>query len=149
MSPSGSHHSLLFDQGFQKIAGWDWSERHLTVIRTIFDDIFHWSNCCLVAEWLKNTIPKFLWDSSVNSQNVFLKMWNQNGLTVWTCLEKCVPTFPMGTWHFIFKLGTLRIEIGLFMNCYWTETIGKINRFVEIKKMPLTHSFFLELKRLV
>ena len=23
LSPSGGHHSLLFDQGFQKMAGWD------------------------------------------------------------------------------------------------------------------------------
>ena len=73
-------------------------------------------------------------------------MQNQNGLNVWTCLEKYVPTFRMGTWHFIFKLGTLRIEIALFMNCYWTGKIGKINRFVEIKKMPLTHSFFFGTK---
>ena len=31
LSPSGCHRSLLFDQGFQKIAG-RWSERHLTVL---------------------------------------------------------------------------------------------------------------------
>jgi len=31
LSPSGGHHSLLFDQGFQKIAVRDWSERHLTI----------------------------------------------------------------------------------------------------------------------
>ena len=29
LPPSGGHHSLLFDQGFQKIAGRDWLERHL------------------------------------------------------------------------------------------------------------------------
>ena len=32
LSPTGSHHSLLLDQRFQKMAGWDWSERHLTGI---------------------------------------------------------------------------------------------------------------------
>ena len=32
LSPSGGHHSILFDQGFQKIADRDWSERHLTVL---------------------------------------------------------------------------------------------------------------------
>ena len=32
LSPSGGHHSLMFDQGFQKIAGRDWLERHLTVL---------------------------------------------------------------------------------------------------------------------
>ena len=31
LSPSGGHHSLLFDQGFQKMASWDWLKRHLTV----------------------------------------------------------------------------------------------------------------------
>ena len=31
LSPSVGHHSLLFDQGFQKISGW---EGHLTVIGT-------------------------------------------------------------------------------------------------------------------
>ena len=47
----GCHHSLLFDQGFQKITGWDWSERHLTVIGMPSDSILHWSNCCLAAEY--------------------------------------------------------------------------------------------------
>ena len=39
LSPFGGHHSLLFDQGFQKMAGWDWSERHLKVIGTPSDNI--------------------------------------------------------------------------------------------------------------
>ena len=32
LSSSGGHHSILFDQGFQKISGWDWLERHLMVL---------------------------------------------------------------------------------------------------------------------
>ena len=35
----GGHHSLLFDQGFQIIAGRDLSERHLMVIRMLSDSI--------------------------------------------------------------------------------------------------------------
>ena len=35
----GGHHSLLFDQGFQIIAGRDLSERHLMVIRMPSDGI--------------------------------------------------------------------------------------------------------------
>ena len=34
------------------MAGWDWSERHLRVIRTPSDNILHWSICCLAAELL-------------------------------------------------------------------------------------------------
>ena len=45
LSPSGGHHSLLFDQGFQKMAGWDWLERHLTVIRTPSDCILYQWDC--------------------------------------------------------------------------------------------------------
>ena len=45
LSPSGGHHSLLFDQGFKKIAGRDWSERHLTVIRTPSDGTLYWWDC--------------------------------------------------------------------------------------------------------
>ena len=35
------HHSVLFDQGFQEIAGWDCLERHLTVIGSPSDDILY------------------------------------------------------------------------------------------------------------
>ena len=34
LSPTSGHHSILFDQGFQMISGWNWSELHLTVIWT-------------------------------------------------------------------------------------------------------------------
>ena len=45
LSLSGGHHSLLFDQGFQKIVGRNWSERHLTVIRTPSDGTLYRWDC--------------------------------------------------------------------------------------------------------
>ena len=41
LSCSGGHHSLLFDLEFKKIAGRNWSERHLMVIRTPYDSTLY------------------------------------------------------------------------------------------------------------
>ena len=55
LSPYGGHHSLLFDQEFQKLAGWDWSEPHLMVIGTPSDSTFHgWDctkPCCYTSQY--------------------------------------------------------------------------------------------------
>ena len=66
LSPSGGHHALLFDQGFQKISDSDCSECHLTVL-CIYDivQLNGWKKIEYFWATFEGIIFNFLWAKNI------------------------------------------------------------------------------------